>query len=161
MPYTLVKLLSGGAFTTGIGADWRAQFEAASVTSAQPTMTGEIAYPGAGTAFGVYAAYAFEAKNPFDSTLCVPEASGGSPVQVYMNGTLVAEVSTPGSVVCSACSGVNVFEAVRGVAPLVVLPSVPMVDPLEMTGRWVSLFPAGADPFSGTALSASGPAAPL
>jgi len=160
MPYILFKLLSGGTYTTGIGADWRAQFGSATIISARPTISGEISSSGSSATFGIYAAFAFEAKNPFDTTICVPEASSGSPVQIYMNGTLVSEVAAPGTVVCSACSGVNVFEAVRGCAPLVAMPAGTVIDPLEKTSRWVSLYPAGSDPFSGGSTPVATPGTP-
>ncbi|HTQ11948.1 MAG TPA: hypothetical protein VMI31_17940 [Fimbriimonadaceae bacterium] len=156
MSYILFKLLPGGTFTPGVGADWRGQFGAATIVSARPTIAGEVSYTGSGTAFGVYAAFAFEAKNPFDATICVPEASAGSPVQIYLNGVLVAEVASPGTAVCSAWPGVNVFEAVRGCAPLVVMPAGTLIDPRGKTGAWVSLYPADADPFStGSPLTAA------
>ena len=151
MKYTLIKLLSGGSFPTGASADWRSQFSSASIVSARPTVAGEIAIPGSGTAYGVYAAFAFQSDNPFDQSTCIPEASVGAPVQVYMNGVLVAEVASPGTVTCSAIGGVNVFEAVRSQAPLVVVPAGPFIDPSGRTGRWISLFPDGADPFSASA----------
>jgi hypothetical protein len=149
MTYALLKLLSGGTFTTGISLDWRTQFAAAPIVASTPTMAGEILYPGSGTSYGVYAAFAFQSDNPFDATLCIPEASVGAPVQIWMNGKLVSEVSAPGSIACPAIGGTNVFEAVRPQAPLVVLPSGRFIDPLMKHGRWVSLFAAGADPFSG------------
>lgn len=149
MAYALIKLLSGGSFPTGVGADWRTQFVAASIVTAHPTISGEIAYPGSGTGFGVYAGYALLASNPFDAVICVPEVSLGAPVQVWLNGVLVSEVSAAGTVSCSVISGVNVFEVVRGQAPLVVMPSGPFIDPTEQTGRWISLYPAGSDPFVG------------
>jgi len=159
MAYVLFKLITGGSYPTGVGADWRGQFGAATIVSARPTIAGEVSYTGSGTAFGVYAAFAFEAKNPFDATICVPEASAGSPVQIYVNGVLVAEVASPGTAVCSAWPGVNRFEAVRGCAPLVVMPAGTVVDPLGKTGGWVSLYPAGADPFSSGSLPTATPIA--
>jgi len=155
MPYTLIKLLSGGTFTTGISLDWRAQFGASNLIAAIPTTAGEILYPGAGTVYGVYAACAFQAGNPYDQTIAIPEASAGHPVQVYMNGQLVAEVTTPGTVTCSAIPGINTFEAIREVAPLTAIPAGPFFDPLMRTSKWTSLYPSGQDPFGGDQVVAS------
>ncbi|HVT12809.1 MAG TPA: hypothetical protein VHE55_11125 [Fimbriimonadaceae bacterium] len=148
MAYALIKLLSGGSYPTGVGADWRTQFVSAGIVAAQPTIAGEIAYPGTGSGFGIYAAYAMRTSNPFDATICIPEASVGAPVQVYLNSVLVSEVTSAGTVTCSAIGGVNVFEVVRPQAPLVVMPAGPFIDPTGQTGRWMSLYPSGSDPFS-------------
>lgn len=148
MPYVLLKLLSGGTYATGSSADWRAQFSGSTIFAAHPTVSGEVLYPGASSTFGVYAAFAFESRNPFDQTLCVPEASIGAPVQVYMNGTLVSEVTSPGTISVSAISGVNVCEVVRSQAPLACVPSGAFFDPAGKTGRWISLYPPGSDPFA-------------
>lgn len=149
MSYALIKLLSSGSFLTGVGADWRTQFAAASIATAHPTIAGEIAYPGSGTGFGVYAGYAMLTFNPFDAVICVPEVSLGAPVQVWLNGVLISEVTAAGTVTCPVIAGVNVFEVVRGQAPLVIMPSGPFIDPTERTGRWISLYPSGSDPFVG------------
>jgi hypothetical protein len=149
MSYTLLKLLASGTFTTGIALDWRTQFAAAPIVFATPTLAGEILYPGSGTTYGVYGAFAFSSSNPFDATICLPEASAGAPVQVWMNGALVSEVASPGTVSCPVIGGSNVFEVVRAEAPLVVVPSGPLIDPLGRHGRWLSLFGSGSDPFSG------------
>lgn len=155
MPYTLIKLLAGGTFTHGISLDWRAQFGAATLCAATPTAAGEILYPGAGTHYGVYAAYAFNAFNPYDLDIAIPEASATYPVQVYMNGQLLAELTSPGPVTCSAIQGTNVLELVREVAPLIAIPSGPFFDPLRKTGKWISLYPSGQDPFGGDQISTS------
>lgn len=147
MPYTLIKLLTGGTFSTGVGQDWRLQFGSAPIAASLPTVAGEVLYPGAGTVFGVYAAYAFDSANPFDRAVCLPEATAGAPIQVYVNGVLVSEASSAGSLVCSVVRGTNLFEYVRAQAPLVIVPEGPMIDPSGRTGRWVSLYPSGSDPF--------------
>lgn len=151
--YALLKLLSSGTYTTG--TDWRTQFAGASVVAAPATTSGEILYPGSGTAFGVYLAYAFRALNPFDQQICIPEASSGAPVQVYMNGVRMAEVTAAGMVTCSAIGGLNVFEVIRPQAPLVVIPSGPFFGASARTSAWTSLYPAGADPFNPTSGSGS------
>jgi hypothetical protein len=160
MSYTLIKLLPAGTFTTGGGADWRAQFAAAVIVAPLATMVGEVVVAGSSTTYGVYAGYAFEAKNPFDQTICIPEASGGAPVQVYLNGVLVSEVTTPGTVLCSVKRGVNVFETVRSQSPLVVMPAGPFIDSGGTKGGWVSLYPRGADPFTSPIAPTAIPATP-
>jgi hypothetical protein len=148
MSYTLLKLLPAGTYPIGVAADWRAQFGAATIVAPAATIVGEIFVSGSSATYGIYAAYAFAAKNPFDQTICVPEASVGAPVQVYMNGVLLSEQNTPGTVLCSAISGINVFEVVRPQAPLSVIPAGSFIDPSGTYGRWASLFPRGSDPFS-------------
>src|SRR4051794_31946311 len=117
MAYTLFKLIAGGTFTTGAGADWRTQFSAATIVFARPTIAGEIVHPGTGATFGVYASFAFISLNPFDSVICIPEASAGAPVQIYVNGTLVSEMTAGSTVTCSVLAGANTVEIVRSQAP--------------------------------------------
>jgi hypothetical protein len=149
--YTLIRLLAGGTFTTGVAADWRTQFIDGGTVAAIPTLAGEIFVPGSGTTYGVYAAFAFASLNPFDFEAIVNEASVGAPVQVYVNGVLVSEVASAASLTCSAIGGANVVEVVRSQAPLAFAPAGPLFVPGSRTSRWISLFPAGADPFLGSA----------
>lgn len=104
--------------------------------------------PGTQATYGIYAGYALNAYNPFDASLLVLEASVASPVQVYVNDALIDEVDAPGTVSLAFQGGINKLEIIRAVSPLVVVPSLSLLDPFSVTNTWTSLFAPGNDPFT-------------
>jgi hypothetical protein len=149
MSYALVKFLASGTFTTGVSLDWRAQFSASTIQSPYDTSTGAISIPGVDTTYGIYAYIALESKNPFDHDLCIKECSVGAPVQVWMNGNLISELTVPGTVTVAVVRGPNILELVRSISPLVMVPSGVFLDPMGLTTTWLSPFAPGSDPFGG------------
>lgn len=145
-PYTLFKFISGGSYSTG--ADWKSQFANAAFYCAMPTIGGVAMLPGVQAAYGVYAGFALNSANPFDSKVLILEASVGAPVQVYVNDALIDEVDAPGELSLPLISGLNKVEIVRSQSPLVFIPSGALIDPKSQTNSWFSLYPSGEDPFT-------------
>ncbi len=153
MPYALAKVLRAGTFTAGIAADWYSQFSGCAQVMALPMFAGEINL-GASSG-GVCALYCFHSTNGFDATLDV-EASAGAPTQIYINpcnGVAVPsyELAAAATQLISAGPGYTTLAFVRSIGPLIVVPQTTLFDPTGKTGKWVSPYFPGVDPFTGGA----------
>lgn len=147
MAFLRVRTINGGTFTAGISADWSTQFDDPTKTVYGPSaifsQAGEVNFPTT-TTIGVCVDYAFWMNSPCDIQFWV-QAGVGTEVQVNINGS-IQELNAAGIVTVSTVGGPNVLRFIKAVGPLTAILATGM--PFgSQNSFWMSLYPAGADPF--------------
>jgi hypothetical protein len=139
--YARVRLVTGGTFTAGIGADWSTQFDDSAITTSfQPIIGGEINVGKVTT--GVCADIALYTANPFDVSLWIEAAAAAGTVQLYVNGA-ITELTAAALNTVSLIRGFNVLKLSCASGPLMLFGR--FLSELGLA-RWQSLYAIGSDP---------------